>query len=372
MSRRVRLFVLLGAALAVVILAGTVAVALVSARVDDAIPQADLFGTDSPSATGSPVVSVSPTPEPGADITGPLNILIVGVDTRVTVPGWQPHSDAVMVLHVSADLRHAYLFSLPRDLVVDIPAFAKANFSGERTKLTHAMSYGSYQPGSKEYSTAQGFQLLAKTVGNYTGITRFDAGAILNFGGLRTLVDQLGGVDLYVDQKVVSIHMRPDGKSRTLDSSAEHGYRGPQAVYQVGNRHLVGWQALDYARQRYLDGSDYARQRHQRQLVKALIKKAFAQDAVTNPSQLDRVLTALGEALVFDGRGHRVIDFGYALRNLSPVDITLVGLPGGGVYRGGTYLGEQLNSVAKPFFAALRSDELAVFLANHPNLVNKR
>ena len=356
------------AAVVVLLAAGAIATTqILRARYD--VPSADLFGTPTPTPSASPTPNGSPTPEPGADITGPLNILLVGVDTRVSIPGWEPHADAVLILHVTKTLDRAYLFSLPRDLVVDIPAFPKANFGGQRTKLTHAMSYGSRGPGKRTPDPAQGFQLLATTVSRYTGIKRFDAGAVLTFGGFDNLVDALGGVDLYVDQRVPSRHRRPDGTLRPLGSD---GYVGPQMVYEKGTRHLNGWQALDYARQRYISGGDYARQRHQQQLIKAMVREILDQDLARDPVRLDRVLRAVGKALVFDGRGHRVIDFGYALRGLRADDITLVVLPGHGVGSGSAYRGEQLDPVGRQFIAELRAGRVDAFLETHPTLVVKR
>ena len=71
--------------------------------------------------------SASPEPSPGADISGPLDLLIVGVDTRTSIPDWEPHADALMLLHVAEGLDSAYLYSLPRDLRVDVPAFPQAD-----------------------------------------------------------------------------------------------------------------------------------------------------------------------------------------------------------------------------------------------------
>ena len=53
--------------------------------VDGAVAQTDLFGAGGPAVTptSTPPQTVAPTgPPPGADIKGPLNFLIVGVDTR--------------------------------------------------------------------------------------------------------------------------------------------------------------------------------------------------------------------------------------------------------------------------------------------------
>ncbi|MDG4804740.1 LCP family protein [Micromonospora sp. WMMD980] len=321
--------------------------------------------TSSPGSPTPAPTSASPTPPPGADLTGPLNLMLVGVDTRVSIPGWEPHADAVLVLHVPAGLDRAYLFSLPRDLVVDIPAFPKAHYPGGKTKLTHAMSYGSRVPGDKAHpSTAQGYELLRATVSRYTGL-RIDAGAVITFGGFDKLVDTLGGVDLYVDQKVSSRHRRPDGKMRPLGGG---GYTGPQMVYQKGDRHLVGWQALDYARQRYTAGGDYTRQRHQQQLIRALAGKLLGQGTPRDPQRVEQVVAALGKTLVYVGGGRKLIDFAYALGGMPADRITLVGLPGTGVGSGGSYRGEQLQQAGRDFLAALRGGKVDAYLAAHPSL----
>ncbi|MFG3418321.1 LCP family protein [Micromonospora sp. NPDC048063] len=322
--------------------------------------------TPTASATPRADPTPSPTAPPGAGITGPLNLLLVGVDTRVSVPGWEPHGDAVLVVHVPKGLDRAYLFSLPRDLLVDIPAFPKAGYGGGKTKLTHAMSYGSRVPGKpKEPSTAQGFELLRSTVSGYTGL-RIDAGAVLTFNGFDKLVDTLGGVDLYVDQRVVSLHRRPDGRHRE-PAPGGGGYVGPQMVYEKGERHLTGWQALDYARQRYITGGDYARQRHQQQLVKALVTKILDEDLARQPERVQQVVDALGDTLVYAG-GPRIVDVAYALGGLSPDRFVLVGLPGEGVGQGSAYRGEQLEPTGRKFLTELRAGRADAYLAAHPEL----
>ncbi|GIJ23082.1 hypothetical protein Vlu01_37060 [Micromonospora lutea] len=322
--------------------------------------------TGSPSASPSASASASPSPPPGADITGPLNLLLVGVDTRVSVPGWEPHADAVLVLHVPAGLSQAYLFSLPRDLVVEIPAYEPAGYRGGRTKLTHAMSYGSRVPDRpKQPDPAQGYELLRRTVTDYTGL-RIDAGAVLTFGGFDELVDSLGGVDIRIDQRVVSRHRQPDGKHRQPGPGVG-GYVGPQKVYEPGDQHLNGWQALDYARQRYLPGGDYARQRHHQQLIRALIGKILDQDLARQPERVEQVVAALGDALLYVG-GRRIVDFAYALGTLPPQAVTLVGLPGASVGRGNAYRGEELTSVGRRFLTELRAGKADAYLAEHPKL----
>jgi anionic cell wall polymer biosynthesis LytR-Cps2A-Psr (LCP) family protein len=348
----------------VLLLAGAGIVLALRAGSGDAAPVA--VPSSGPSALPT---SASPAPAAGADITGPLDLLVIGVDTRVSIPDWQPHADAIMLLHVDAGLKSGYLYSLPRDLRVDVPAFEKNGFGGGRHKLTEALSYGAKVPGTDKANVGQGYELLARTISKYTGIKKFGAGAVLTFAGLSRLTDTLGGVTLNIDQKVVSQHRRPDGTARTLRPGGG-GYVGPQATYLPGTRTLVGWQAIDYARQRYTAGGDYTRARHQRQLVKALLAKAEGAGLATDQAKLQSVLTALGDTLVFAGE-RTPIEYAYALRDLAPSRLTLVGLPGGSVYSNGGYIGEQLDSTGRDFIKAVAAGKPGPYLDKHPELIHK-
>jgi anionic cell wall polymer biosynthesis LytR-Cps2A-Psr (LCP) family protein len=358
-------------AVVVVLLAGGGLAWAVGSRSGDGKPAAapaTVASSAAPSLSADP--SAAPAPSPGADIEGPLDLVILGVDTRVSIPDWEPHSDAIMLLHVEPGLRSAYLYSLPRDLRVTMPKFAPAGFGGGTYKLTEAMSRGSRVPGTKATSVPQGYELLTRTLSGYTGIKQFQAGAILNFGGLDKLVDKLGGIDLTVDETVKSHHRKPDGSLRPLKPGGGD-YLGPQKVYPPGNRHLTGWEAIDYARQRYgLPNGDYDRQRHQRQMIKAVLTKARAQGLGSDPAKLQGLIDALGKSLVYVG-GRTPLEYAYALRDLDPAKITMVELPGASVSSGGTYRGEQLTAEGRAFLKAVAQDQPARFLAAHPKLINK-
>ncbi|MEU4693306.1 LCP family protein [Actinoplanes sp. NPDC023714] len=354
---------------AIVALLAGVGVAIAMNRSSDS-PAAKPASSAAASQPAAPPASAAPSVSPGADIEGPLDLVLVGVDTRVSIPGWEPHADTVMLLHVNADLKSAYLYSLPRDLRVDMPAYKKAGFAGGRHKLTEAMSRGSRIPGEKtKKSVEQGYELLTRSLSEYTGIKEFQGGAVLTFAGLSKLVDALGGIDMTIDQRVKSRHHKPDGSNRPL-APGGGDHTGPQMVYQPGERHLVGWQATDYARQRYgLPNGDYDRQRHQRQMVSAIFTKALSQD-IMDPAKLGDVIEAVGESLVYVG-GRTPFEYAYALRDLTPENITLVDLPGTGVSSGGKYLGEQLKAEGSGFLKALVKGKADDYLADHPKLVDK-
>ncbi|PRY31362.1 LCP family protein [Pseudosporangium ferrugineum] len=334
------------------------------ARYAGAVETKDLFGNSAAGATKRPV----------SDIKGPVNILLVGIDPRDTSTA--PLSDSIIVVHIPKGLKQAYLFSIPRDLRVEIPPFARTGFQGGTSKINAAMSYGS-STGDGKHDVAQGFDLLAKTVSKLTGIKKFDAGAIINFNGFKEIVDAMDGVTMTIDQNVKSEHLQPNGKPRPrrpecADNSCAHPYVGPQKEYKKGTYHLEGWEALDYVRQRYgLPKSDYDRQRHQQQFIKAMAEQALSKNVVTNPIKLDQVLRAAGDALIFDGNGHNVVDWGLALRGLRSNDMALVKLPGRSLFNGRQYIGEGLEPSADDFFASVNDDTIATFLVEHPDFLQK-
>ncbi|BCB79479.1 hypothetical protein GCM10022251_72180 [Phytohabitans flavus] len=328
-------------------------------RYEATVQTADLFGDQA-----------DPTPEPKTDIKGPLNILLVGIDPRVDNPNEPPRSDSILILHVPDAHDRAYLFSIPRDLLVEIPRFPKADFGGGRDKINAAMAYGSRVPGQEVPDPARGFELLASTITQYTGIKRFDAGAIVNFQGFRKIVDAMGGVTMTLDMDIRSEHLKPDGSGRDGNPYGD-GYVGPQKLYKKGTHELKGWEALDIVRQRKTVGGDYVRQRHQQQFIKAMVNQAFSRDVVTNPGKLDAVLRAGGQSLVFNGRGHSVVDYAFTLRNIRSDSITMVKLPGEGVGSGRNYRGERLVSPSEDFFAAVQDDTVDAFMAAHPEMINK-
>ncbi|HWS35253.1 MAG TPA: LCP family protein [Actinoplanes sp.] len=308
-------------------------------------------------------------------LSGPVNLLLVGIDPRGEHT--RPLADTIMIAHIPGNRQGVYLFSLPRDLVVGIPAFPRNGSPAQRAKINAAMALGS-RIGPNRYDAAQGYRLLARTVRKVTGIPSFHAGAILNFGGFQKLVTAMGGVAVVIDQDVVSEHRKPDGtpRDRRPECRGHHEcprpYTGVQKTYHKSPVpvRLQGWEALDYARQRYgLPRVDYDRQRHQRQLVRALAGQA-TRAVAADPARLPRVIAALGDSLTFAGGAHSVVAWTTAVNNLrlgTPVSVTL---PGQAYFEDGRYLGERLEPAARDFFTAVTGDRVARYLADHPSMID--
>jgi polyisoprenyl-teichoic acid--peptidoglycan teichoic acid transferase len=344
---------------------------LVRRHISGAIPQEDLFGEDEPAETY------------GEDIEGPLDILLVGVDTRPSNPNDTPRGDAIMVIHVNRTLDKAYMISFPRDLLVDIPADPDSGYLGGTDRINAAMFHGADpNPGEPGPDVARGFALLADTVRELTGIEDFAAGAVMRFEGFDAMVDAMGGVTVELTERIVSEHRQPDGTHRP--NCGTDCYSGPQMVYEAGTGpcgtagadgsftcDLDGWMALDVVRQRYgLEGGDYGRQKNQQRVLRAILDRAVGRDMITNPGALNDLLQAVGDSMIFDGQGNDPIDFAFALRNLRPSSLVDINLPGTNIGTGAAYQGEQLDPVAVEVFAALRRDELDQFLSEHRDLAS--
>ncbi|GHJ57302.1 hypothetical protein Nm8I071_66090 [Nonomuraea sp. TT08I-71] len=223
------------------------------------------------------------------DLSGPLNYLLIGSDHR---PGANPEdqrSDSILIVHVPAGLRQAYLISVPRDLLVAIPA--APGFGGGQDKVNAAYEHG----GGGE----AGARLLSATLTRLTGV-RFDGAALVDFSGFKQVIDLLGGIRMCVDTPVRSIHTK--------------------TLYDAGCQQMNGARTLDYVRQRYgLPDGDYDRQRHQQQMLRAVLDKAGETHLRSDPVKLDRVLRAVGGALTLDSNGVPLEDLLFALRGL-PAD----------------------------------------------------
>ena len=320
-----------------------------------------------------------------ATVKGAKNILLVGLDTRPSWADTEPsRSDSIILLHIPADRSQAYLISLPRDSYVSIPAYdnGKQRYGGGHNKINSAFYFGS-RGLSGEAAQAHGFELLALTIKKLTGITP-DAGAIIDFTGFKQVVQVLGKVCMYVDEDTTSIHVghTADGKQAvpyTTDSAGLHPrhVRGVTAnFYAKGDHCFTPVEALDYARQRDLlknKDSDYGRQRHQQQLLKAIMRQA-THDGLRSPTKLPRLLSAFGKAMTVDDGGISLEDWAFAMKGISPDDLITV-KTNNGTFNSRSIAGigsvEILSPTTMKLLRSAKTDDVAAFVATHPTWVTK-
>ncbi len=356
---------------ATAVLAGSLAVAmLVGLPATRAVRPQHLLGSAGPD-------------QAHATVGGAKNILVVGIDARPDQGTSQlARADSITIVHIPAGHASAYLVSIPRDTLVDIPAYSngKHAYPGGKDKINAAFAYGAMGL-TGDAARGSGFALLARTLRDLTGIT-FDAGAVIDFQGFQQVVSALGGVDMCVDEKTTSIHLGYKGGKLVSpayqlnpDGSVSRPLPGvTPVVYDVGCRHLAAWQALDYIRQSQLlanlDG-EYGRQRHEQQFLKAVFKQLTSSGTLTDPVRLAGVLSALNKSVTVDDGGVPIQDWLYAMRGIGADDLIATRTNGGAFNSrqvdGRTY--EVLSDASRQFLRAVRDDDVQAFLSAHPDWV---
>lgn len=273
------------AGLALVLLAGSAGVGMhvLTERYDRSVSKENLLD---PAARHPHVV-----------LTGPLTYLLIGSDQRAPGNDADARSDTIIVAHIPATLDRAFLISIPRDLLVDIPP--NGGYPGGSDKVNAAFEGGGGGHG--------GARLLSATLSQLTGV-RFDGAALIDFSGFRQVIDLLGGVRMCVDTPVRSIHTG--------------------TAFAAGCQTMTGDRALDYARQRYdLPNGDYDRQRHQQQLLRSILESVSPADMITNPVRFDQVVRAVGSAFVVDTNGVQLEDLIFGLRGIRADALVGIQLP---------------------------------------------
>lgn len=214
---------------------------------------------------------------PGPSRGEARNILLLGSDSRHGGNSEYGHdaggqrSDTAILLHLSADRRSATGVSLPRDLMVDIPACGGRG--GGRVPARFAQFNSAFQTG--------GAACTIRTVETLTGL-RVDHHLVVDFTGFKALVDKVGGVEVCLP-----------GAVRDRDAQLE---------LPAGRQTLGGEDALGYVRARHGlgNGSDTDRMSRQQQFLGSLVKKVRSNGVLLNPAKLYPVLHSATSALTAD------------------------------------------------------------------------
>ena len=272
-------------------------------------------------------------------VQGAQNILLLGSDSRdpgeaADLGGWR--TDTIILMHIDADHKKAYMISIPRDTWVFVPKSpSKPGLGNQYAKINAAFSWG-------------GVPLTVETVENFTGV-HIDHAVVINFGGFAQVTDALGGVDMYIDKTITSIHP-------------------PYRVFTKGTHHLNGAEALDYVRQRkQFPNGDFARVQHQQEFLKDIMNEATSTGTLTSPSKLSSFLSAISKAVVVDN-SFNLTSMAVQFRDLRSDDLSFVTSPSAGT---GTEAGQSVvladKTKAASLYAAVSRDTVATWLAANPS-----
>jgi len=178
-----------------------------------------------------------------------INLLVIGVAGDRRKDMGNDLADSILLVSLKPSTKQAALISLPRDLYVKI-----GRFGVHRLNAAHDI-------GGKVGYPGEGPGLLIDTIKDFTG-QPVHAFVRIDFAAFEKLIDELGGVDIYV--------YRPFRDFLFNDE------------FKQGWQHMNGDRALRYARYRYVhgaEGNNFARELRQQQVVTAVRDKIRHLDA---------------------------------------------------------------------------------------------
>lgn len=219
-----------------------------------------------------------PSEEPFAGPKKPINILVMGIDSRAgkgnSIDGetGEDASDTTILLHLSRDRERAYGISIPRDTMVDRPDCKDEDLT--------TVPGESYVQWNRAFA-AGGAGCTMQQFEQITGI-RLHHSVVVDFNGFQGMVDAIGGVEVCVPEEI---------------DDSEYGITLREGTYDVS-----GEEALAYVRERHGvgDGSDIGRMQRQQAFIASMVNKALSGETLSSPTKLYKFLNAATQSLKLD------------------------------------------------------------------------
>ena len=211
----------------------------------------------------------APTAE---ELQGPLNILLIGSDTRANQEANYGSStanlaDVIMLLHVNEARDNAVVMSFPRDLLIPIPDCIPEDNRPSR--------YGDQMQINQTLDLA-GPSCVLDAVQQLSGISIPHLG-LIDFKGVIGMSEAIGGVEVCVANPINDPYSQ-----LTLDAGT-HLLEGEQALAFLRTRYGVG------------DGSDLSRISNQQVFLTSLVRKVMDEDILTSPIRLYSLASAAAQ-----------------------------------------------------------------------------
>ncbi len=172
-------------------------------------------------------------------------VYLTGIDTYGS-ESTTSRSDVNILAVVNPETKQALLVTTPRDAYVELPTQYY-----NMDKLTHAALYGGV-----DSSMATLENLYDISVDHYVRV---------NFTGFSTIVDALGGIEVYSEVAFTQID----------DDNNEH-------YYEQGWNYLDGHDALFFVRSRNFSDGDFQRGRNQMAAIQAILDKVMSPAILTS------------------------------------------------------------------------------------------
>ena len=283
------------------------------------------------------------------NLKGPINMLLVGSDTRAGQGGGfgtgitSNLADVIILLHVSANRKNAVAVSFPRDLMVPWPACPST--TGGPGYLPQSLG----QINATIANGGPGCTLL--TIESITGLS-IPYLAMINFTGVIEMSNAIGGVQVCVANPIHDTYTR-------LDLTAGmHTLQGLQALQFLRTRHGVG------------DGSDLSRISNQQVYLSSLFRKVKSSGVLTNPVYLYSLASAAARNMTLSSNLtdlNVLVGMAGAFRHVSPEKMTFLQVPSaGGLPAPNQGRVQLVPDQAQLIFDKLKNDEPLVLAKSNP------
>lgn len=245
-----------------------------------------LGSTTLPASGQAPAVEIHSvergTPRP-PKFEEPIFILMLGGDARSGNPT-TTRMDAIQIIGIDPVSGAASILGVPRDAYVEISGYGS-------NKITAAGIFG-------------GPELMIETLEQRSGC-RFDYWALTNFPGFRGLINDIGGVEMNIRER--------------LSES-----RGSRIDLQPGVQTLDGTQALAFTRLRKTSArplGDISRSAAQGELLVAMLAE-LRRDFRSTPGSILRALGAVRRHFALDISLADTLRLGQAVLQIDPMNVT--------------------------------------------------
>ena len=286
-------------------------------------------------------------PPPLGSYEGGFNVLIVGSDvcedhSGCNGRGTSELNDVTLLLHVSQDQTNAVAVSIPRDMVVPIPACPRADGKGNN----HSMSA---QPINVTLFYG-GLPCTVLTVEALTGLT-IPFAAEVKFSGVVQISTAVGGVPVCIDGPI-----RDRYSGFSVPAAGEYTLSGADALSFLRTRHGVG------------DGSDLGRISSQQMFLSSMVRILKQPGGtLSDPVKLFNVATVVSRNTILSNSLKNpvtMVAMAQVLKNLQLDKVMFVQYPGV-TGQDGVYLGKvaPVKATAAALFAKIRADEPFVLKA---------
>lgn len=207
-----------------------------------------------------------------------INILLIGIGGKGHEGGTL--ADTIILGSLKPSANQVAMLSIPRDLSIKTSSY-------DWTKINAINAYAERKAegsGGGEMINAIN-DLLETNIAYYVTV---------DFSGFERLIDEFGGVDIYVERDLIDYEYPTRGKEDIFP--IENRYE--TLNIKQGQQHMDGALALKYARSRHAlggEGSDFARSKRQQKILSALKEKIFTVDTILNPKKINSLLSAYND-----------------------------------------------------------------------------